>query len=213
MGWSTGSLEEIAVRLDRLERSLAIWRALGVSALAALGLMVAWLGWRGSSDSFVPATEILSSPVDSGLPAVVEAERFILKDKTGLVRATLSYSEQDPGGQVALELSPGGERVLQLVARKDGFGMLRFFGDAPDAPGGRVLLGYEEGPYCAVNDRDGRALARLYLDGAAPFLELLRGPGDPFLAIGMRNGWAYLDVFDAQGKAHPVLPDGEPGGR
>ncbi|MFQ5691936.1 MAG: hypothetical protein ACE5IM_02680 [Nitrospinota bacterium] len=149
--------DAVGGRLDRLERESRRWRALGIAAVAVLGL-VALLGAKG--------TRVADE---------VRARRFVVVDREGRVRAALAVvvkEDVEKGLGLALYDADGNRRASLGVSR-DGANVL-----LKDA-GGRTRIALavgRNGPVLALYDANFKTRAGLAVfDGKGPTL-LLNGP-------------------------------------
>jgi hypothetical protein len=118
-------LEAVVTRLNRVERELRSWRRLGFLLVA--GLLIA------------PTAQQAFSKGRS-----VEAERFIVRDERGSVRAVLGVGVGSPGGE---------ESVGLRLSARDGSTRGEFFLDVDGTPfvrlqdrGGKVALQADVAP-------------------------------------------------------------------
>lgn len=166
---SQAATERLGKRLERLEREIRWWRC--GTLLVALGLASVVLMGQASPTS-----------------RTVEAERFVLKDARGTIRAQLTV------------LTDGGGPVLGL-ADKDG--RVRAF----------LSLLSDGAPLLALSDTEGKARVTLGFDQGVADLTFLDRAGKRRVQLAFGPDLARL-VFSDQGEkvraALGVGPDGVP---
>jgi len=144
------------------------------------------------------------------VPKVVEAQRFVLRDASGTVRAELSAVEGEAGLVV---LSPSGKFRAELTAVEDGAGLV-IFGPRGEV---RVAVGVDADGEPSLNLCDGDPASRAGLtrltDGA--WAVCLSGPGGQgrvMLTVEPDGAAAvYLNDQDRKARASLVVDsDGTP---
>lgn len=178
----------LAERLDRLERINRRWRRLALLAFAGLGgAVLAGLTVPGASARGVePAL-----PWPRQAAETVEAQQFVLRDKSGITRAMLAMSGDglpllvflDPQervravlGQQELSLSGDRDTAVKLFVNPDGRPALRLEKDGKL----RAVLGMTTEGILALGlyDRDGKGRALLDVDAhGSPGLSLFDKAG------------------------------------
>lgn len=95
------TIDNLVQRLDRVERENRRWKRAGTTVLAALAALV-----------------LMGQAKPDKVAEVVEAEKFVLRDKTGKLRATLAIAAD---GVVSLSLTGTTEKPgAVLAAARDG---------------------------------------------------------------------------------------------
>lgn len=164
-----------------------------------------------------------------GSPQTVVAERFLLRDRDGVVRAALGVNDQ---GEVALALFDGrGEARADIGVTQDGLPRVELFGshghtralmnvDENDTPSlalydrakARIVATLvEDCPMIALCDRDSRRQITLAVQDGAAQQVFERGPQDPIVAVGIgADRSAGFSVYDGahQPRVHLLLEDG-----
>lgn len=116
----------LSERLDKLERALRLWKALGILALAGLGLLVAVAlsapVLRAARAEEARELEIavppeVFSPAGAQPSELVRARRVVLEDRDGRVRGAFRVSE---AGSPHLELFGPSGRTLASLSVKGG---------------------------------------------------------------------------------------------
>jgi hypothetical protein len=151
-----GRHESIVRRVERLEREVRRWRR-GAAALGLAAVAVVTIG------AAVPRGR------------VVEAQKFVLKDASGRVRAELGPTDTDK--EIALRF-------------RDTVGLLR------------VIVGLqEETSLLVLSDKTGRPRAGLVtLAQGAPAFTLYDTTGRPRVELGLaREGEPHAALLDARG--------------
>jgi len=185
----TPDLQAVVNRLDALERELRRTKRVGWGMSGICGLIIltiacgqrAWLpGGRDARDA---------GPVWHMNPVrTVEAERFILRDGFGKMRAKWDTL----GGPTLLEFydSDGAVRARLTSSKWDsGFGLY--------SPGGRVgLESSREVSYLDLFDQNDTARATIWF----------RSPGGPSYLEGPYPPPSYLTLFDEHGKTLFMAP-------
>jgi len=160
--------QAVSHRLDRLERENRFFKAVGLVALAVIAAVV-----------------LMGQATTAKVAKVIEAEKFVVKDKDGKARAVL---EVDSKGWSWLRLT-GPDTGIWLRARSDGVAILSISGaDGTTILTGsdlsirdhkrreRVNLGYSHisrGPGLILRDAAGMNRAKLALDSlGVPYLQL-----------------------------------------
>ncbi len=180
---------ELTRRVERLERENRRWRRLavlglaGVAAAVAAGQTVPWATAKGVE---------LPLPMPRKAPDVVEAQQFVLRDKSGVMRATLAISHE---GAPVLVLLDENERTRAALAQSElllsggesGTGVKLFVN-----PDGRPALRLEQnGKLRAVlgTTVDGILAFGLYdRDGQGRALLNLEADGSPGLTLFSKSG-------------------------
>lgn len=118
MSVNTNDIQSVMNRIEKLERQNRRLRGAGIVAILACGAAVL----MGQA----PATQ----PARPAAPRVLDAERIILRDLAGGVKATLLNMPGDMGvfeirgeegrARSALKVTPGGDALLEL-SDKNGF--------------------------------------------------------------------------------------------
>lgn len=191
-------------RIERLERENRRFKRVGVAL--ALGLVAVLLMGQAP-----------------GRARTLEAEKLVLKDRGGKIRAVLGEDGEDrelglylyDGKQVprvAVSLDRAGSPMLRMVSeigadrvRLDPIGGLNLYGDA-----GRVYLSVKLGnePSLDLIDKDGWTRASLALT-SAPVMRFLDPRGDARLWMGaMGDGKAqiYLGARPERSQPGYILP-------
>lgn len=181
---------DLSLRLDRLERSNFRWRVAGLCALAALG--AAWVQSRPASQS-------------SAAPETIEAQRFVLRDRDGAVRAVLGI---EPCIGAGLVPQPGlflfntdGQPVVGLGIRSYDFKSGRL--DLPE-----LLL---VNPTAPAPRSLGADLRSEQLVDLTPFSARFWSQKGAIEIVPGNNGGPRVDVIDAAGRgrvAFGTRPDG-----
>lgn len=196
------AVEALAAEVRRLRRSAWAWRAAGLLALAwAAARPVGAVGPQGRAGK------------------AVEAERFVVRDRSGKVRAVLGAWDEPliVNGQIVQVRDGGaGLRVysakdadtprVSLAANEDG--TQRFMLDAGD--GRNAFLGnLVDGSELSMSDATGGNRARLGLNqGGNPDLSLFDSRAASRFQVGIGPGPdqpPYMDTFDRKGDAFPLL--------
>jgi len=166
-------------RLEKVERELAATRRRSRWLMAALGLA---LGAFGLAWIFAGPAPTLQAQVGAGAERVVRANRFVLEDENGKVRALLGVTAEGPG--LILHDENGKIRIVLDVAK-----------DVPELllldENGEIRAGLavaKDVPGLALKDAAGKVRAWLAVSKAGPGLALydIGGPG--------------LSLWDAAGK-------------
>ena len=154
-------------RLDRLERENRWWRGFAILTLVVLSIVM------------------LTGQVTPG-NRVVEANRFILKDATGTVRAALGFSRDGSPGLTIVD-KQGSPRIGLLVKGEDGWPSLGFTG------------------------RDGKPLVALVVepDGSSS-LGLSAKDASRGIVLGVRSNGETTIVRFSQGRNPRSLDGGYP---
>lgn len=197
------AVETLAAEVRRLRRSAWAWRAAGLLALAwAVARPVGAVGPQGRAGK------------------AVEAERFVVRDRAGKVRAVLGAWDEPV-------LGPGG-----IGQARDGLAGLRVYsGKVADEPtaevtsgnGGRgivtlksddgqalILANAEDEVAVSLVDRRATVRAQLGVDRETgnPDLSLLDSRASSRFQVGIGPGPdqpPYMDTFDRKGDAFPLL--------
>jgi len=172
------SLEAVCVRLNHLERENRILKRAGVV------LSFAFIAWVVLGSGFVkPAGQVV-------------AERFILKDSSGQVRAHLS-TKSDGSPELAL-FGQKGSRVVSLNASADDTGSLDYF-DKGDV---RVSLSSTPGGSAVLNfmDRNGKSASGMYMwPDSSTGVGFRSGDRSVYMKVAA-DGSSRLSFFDKDGK-------------
>ncbi len=156
------TMETLARRLDKVERENRWLKRAGVVALAVIATVV-----------------LMGQATESKVAKVVKAEKFVVQDSSGKIRATLATSDGSVGLElyddevnekfrVRLGVEANGETRLVLNAKEEKNGIV--LGTAPDGVllgvhrgKQRVTLGvgFEIGGSLGFTDRNGRIRAGL----------------------------------------------------
>jgi len=195
---------DIVQRLDRLERQNRLFKgAATVAALAVIAIVV-----MGQA---APRT------------STVEAQKFVLKDKSGKIRAVLGESADN---EVGLLVYDGKQRPRAMIAMDDNdLPIIRVSDDAGkervvvdsisgvrvEGNGPRVVLGVQQGnePALQLIDKDGwtRATLSLTNTNTAPILKFLDPRGDTRMWLGaMSDGKAQLYMMSRPERGAGVRP-------
>lgn len=211
---TTPTTDQLVQRLDRLERGLRWWKALGLTSMAALALLTL----LGAAPAVPP-------------PDTISAKSFTLVDSSGSPRALWLVDADDGVSLMFFDRGPGPNRVLLRLAH-DGVGLA--LASKQGKP--RLLLGVaseQEGPTLAFYDRTAEHYAlRLFDQGLVVGDDtrdtiLLTTRGTPSLYLSAKGGKAqgvslgldpenntpYLLLRDAAGRKRAGLsvgPDGAP---
>jgi hypothetical protein len=219
------SLDAVTEELKRVRRLARM--ALGVAAIsttvavAAIGTVgaVAALAQQGSPapiptppPSTAQAPPSTEAPVPQRIAPVVEAERFVVRDKTGRPLAELG-AEADGGVRLRLG-APGGRNWVGLWSGASGTGVMLI-----DQGGGTATIRFADSgdPYLHLGHGEGAILLEMTKDG--PLLRLsdkkaLRislgfspGATEPALSLWDQKGMAgavlgsmIFGLFDKEGK-------------
>jgi hypothetical protein len=178
---------EVQHRLDRLERqNRRLERALLV-AMAAVGALV-FLGLTGPQKGDASAQ-------------TVEAQKIILRDSRGRIRASLGASEA--GGELVLYDADGDARV-QLFTESDGSG-LKFFDHA-----GKPRAGLAEGSKVAglaFYNPEGKEQAEVAVDVDGPIVALSDKQESRRAVLRLEAEEPALTLYDADGRSRAALGD------
>jgi hypothetical protein len=201
---------DVTTRLDRLEAANRVWRRLAVASWILLGA-VGVLG------------QAAAPPGRPAVPAhVVEAERFVLRDSTGRIGATLGWERDDvrlalhdPAGRPRVVLALGGGPGLSLLD-PDGRTVRAALVIGPDGAPGLALFDSSGKPRLAAALFHGRAGAGA---GAprepAPAVAAYDAGGVLRASFGLRgSNTAGLELSDARGGGRVLVqvpPNGAPG--
>lgn len=174
-------LADLARRLERLETANRRWKRLGMLSLAGLATVLAMSQGVPRAVATAPEPPL---PLPRKAADVVEAHQFVLRDKSGVIRATLAMSKD--GEPVLMFLDPD-ERIRAVLAQSE----LHLSG-ANSSTAVKVIV-----------NADGRPALRLEKDGK--LRAVLGMTADGVLALGL---------YDQEGKGRALLDvsaDGSPG--
>ena len=195
---------DLVQRIERLERQNRLFkRAATVAALAVIAVVV-----MGQA---APRT------------STVEAQKFVLKDKTGKIRAMLGEGVDN---EIGLLIYDGKQRPRAMIAVDDNdLPVIRVSDDAGrervvldaisgvrvEGNGPRVVLGVQHGnePALQLIDKDGwtRATLTLTNTNTAPILKFLDPRGDTRMWLGaMSDGKAQLYMMSRPERGAGVRP-------
>jgi len=195
---------DLVQRLDRLERQNRLFkRATTVAGLAVIAIVI-----MGQA---APRT------------STVEAQKFVLKDKTGKIRAMLGEGVDN---EIGLLIYDGKQRPRAMIAVDDNdMPVIRVSDDAGkervvldaisgvrvEGNGPRVVLGVQHGnePALQLIDKDGwtRATLTLTNTNTAPILKFLDPRGDTRMWLGaMSDGKAQLYMMSRPERGAGVRP-------
>jgi len=197
-----GHAMDLTERIERLERQNRLFEgAATVAALAVIAVVV-----MGQA---APRT------------STVEAQKFVLKDKTGKIRAVLG---EGPDNEIGLLVYDGKQRPRAMIAVDDNdMPVIRVSDDAGkervvldaisgvrvEGNGPRVVLGVQHGnePALQLIDKDGWTRATLSLTNTAPILKFLDPRGDSRMWLGaMSDGKAQLYMMSRPERGAGVRP-------
>lgn len=211
---------------DRLESLVYSMGVQGREILAEVGKVRRQMEWKINHLEGVLLQE-------SGNGRTIEAQRFIVRDQEGKLRAVLENRQAEGGTESETVLGlydAAGKYRASLIVRDDGNPRL-YMSDANGR--GRTYLGVDDdgSPKLHMFDGNGRAGASLGVDDAGnPKLHMFDGnaagraslsmnrSGDPGLGMfdvyGKLRAWlgvpgtghAFLEFFDADGKRLLTLP-------
>jgi hypothetical protein len=142
-------VDSVATRLQRLELQNERL-ALQVRRMkAALTLVVALAG-LGLTWSLIPANEAVGQA--AGAPKMIRATGFVIVDKTGAERGSLSFNDAD--GVAGITLEPSKDARVSLSASKDSVGIRISHGKND------INLGCtpKAGTYLEMFDKDGKSV-------------------------------------------------------
>jgi len=195
---------DLEQRLERLERQNRLFtRAATVAALAVVAVVV--MGQAAPR------------------PSTVEAQKFVLKDKSGKIRAVLGEGADN---EIGLLVYDGKQRPRAMIAMDDNdMPFVRLLDDTSkervvldaisgvrvEGNGPRVVLGVQHGnePALQLIDKDGwtRATLTLTNTNTAPILKFLDPRGDTRMWLGaMSDGKAQLYMMSRPERGAGVRP-------
>ena len=129
----------------------------------------------------------------------VEADEFVLRDETGVMRAALKMTPDGPG-LFLYDLS--GKIRAGLLSGKDAPGLALF--DSEGTP--RVSLDLAAGePALVLRDVDGTAQISMVLEESGPRLNLSDANSGPRIRLGAQRGDSSLVFADLNGKPRIAL--------
>ena len=195
---------DLAQRIERLERQNRLFKGAAMAVVLAI-VAVVIMGQAA------PRT------------TTVEAQKFVLKDKSGKIRAVLG---EGPDNEIGLLVYDGKQRPRAMIAMDDNdTPMVRLSDDAGkervvldsisgvrvEGNGPRVVLGVQHGtePALQLIDKDGwtRATLTLTSTNTAPILKFLDARGDARMWLGaMSDGKAQLYMMSRPERAAGVRP-------
>jgi hypothetical protein len=209
----TSELQAITERLERLERQNHALKRAGIGALAIFG--AALLMGQGA-----PA------------PRTVEAQKFVLRDSSGRVRADLSML---PGNPTLRLFDAEGKMQAQFSSYRVSFISLPFSmpKDPADPSAGKIwipgetvnlsntgldvwegspddanplhLVNLEGGKYPSLHLHGADGKSNLILDTSGGASVRLTGKDQPAVTLSSDTDGADLDLFDANGKPRAML--------
>jgi hypothetical protein len=180
-----GNERDLRLRLESLERRQRYLARAGTVALLAV-IAVALLGQAPQP------------------PKTVEAETFLVRDKDGVPRASLTVGVD---GRVGFALADRRQKIRAWVTvTQEGAPELRFY-DAAETLRAGLTLDPAGTPRFFMADKSGKARARFELGGdGAPTLRLLDGAEKDRAAIGVDGAdFAVIRVADAEGRAQATM--------
>ncbi len=177
-------LTKLVARLERLERQFRCTRLVGVAMLLLAGILT-----LGASQSKVPK--------------VVEAERFSVKDASGIESAAIVVGKDGP----ALYLYDEKQKArLLLTVDKNGPGIMFLTGD-DKKPTRLHLAGDSEGSAALFHDQNGDRRAALYVSKKVTALQFFDQMRRPRVSVELSSTGPRFLLFDEKGQPVFVKPD------
>lgn len=151
-------MENFENRLNKLEKSNKSLRSINIMLISVI-FISGFIGWQAASQYF----------------ETLETSKFILKDKAGLIRASLQVNDDN---SVSLDLyDQTGKESLNIGINKDNYAYVELTGAK------NTLLLNDDGIYLK---RDGKTSVRIYSgdsDEIAPIISLNDLKGNPRMAM------------------------------
>ena len=176
------TMETLARRLDRVERENRRMKQAGMVALAVIAAVV-----------------LMGQATTSKVAEVIEAEKFVLRDKSGKTRAFLGVGDE---GTVVLDLNDQDEKiVVNLAVTAKGDAVLSFVKN-DEVHVGLTFNDATRLSSLILLDDDGKESVMIVSGGVdnAPTLSLAYKNGGSGITLGFLPDVPSLAIYDRKGK-------------